>query len=1535
MDINNNQQTNTFIKGMDTDTSDMYIGEGSYRYAENLRVVTNTDSNSGELHIIEGTKEIELTGDLMEGQLLGFTSIRNYIIAIVAKDKSIHPGQTDSIVADQSRLQGDESASREFSEENIEEGGQIDDGQVIVEPSDPGDDPINLNPENPDPGNDPIPSDPGALPGDISNESEDDGGEGTGGSGSQTDDSGQIEPGGDTGFVESGYSWSIYRIERNVGNNGIITANAQLIAGPFNKQIWPDDWDGKTKPLSLVARWESDDNVKLYIANGITELLVINVAESQDGQYEGSDFDAVFKSISTPLNPITAEKTNIENAHIPGVVVQYGYIIYNINRDQSSLSILSNIINQSKDNVHGYKVDENSNHAIKITLPENIIGKRVRIYRIAYSRAGQLPRVDIIYDQNCIQNSIYDLGQSLESVSSSEFIATNKLLFIPKEIESKGDYLFAANIKYIQDEIDKQFKKFDARSYSRGNYYVESLNGISTNVDILDANLTDDEQDDVFKNLTDIELKHHQFDNEAPFNVNYWKQVTSNNTGVNGHGLCFDWKYVFSDDQLYYTKQYDGETPRTYARNEVYRFGVRLYDRYGRASSVKWIADIKMPLFADAPANLDNGNIKNYVTKDPASTVGSKDYLIAHNISIQFIPRNVDKDYWDGVSKYEIVQAKRSIEDSYKITQGIVGFPMQIDNDELCLPYFLTTSPFHICRGFTYDGRYTVVNNVDDYYLYRQFLNSLIFASPEYSYQPDDIKNIIQNYKSTINCEVVARWQRISTYITNNTNFNMQCSYNTTYSNEQTHYLKYPIKYNNTSIFPVSNGLHKLSAEGTDLRIQVGFTNSQSGPDSTLDHAYGEYFLSSQVMQEANSDSRQGVNAFGEAVLSIDTKYVYFTNMYAQDLNNVSLSSKKINDVEFIQENSGDQFAKDEWPTFKNKFNTLKNGKKFFNWTNPAMLDSQIFSQYTGGGEDTTDSWLKTTCQARGNFGGLQLKYNQQVDDTDSDADHFWQRAVRGSLGLVFPISPGGPNMVLDVTGFENIRPKYGSELFYDPTLGEANMPNITIANITKPAFPYGGYSISAINNTQYLSFGCCANKNSSVTISAGDNYITMFIYYLYHNIDNRTHDNFKSAAIQYIVPIESTMDLSKQCSNYLQAIESDTLPVDGTKDGVWVQVHPDTVAGRFTQTTDMYMYNTAYSVLPDIVSYAAEDTINVASPLYDSRIHYSQKKQNNELIDNWTNFKTVDFLDVDSRYGQITGLKLFKDKLVFLQENGAGVLSVNDRTIIKDANSANIILGSGGVLDRFDYFTTLYGMKPEQHAIETSNDTLYWWDGYRKEIIGYTDGYNVQLLQRIKNVQDVINNNDEATTPSIVYDIDNKEVLFNVVGNDKTLVYNEQTQSFTSIYKFSPIYYCNINGVQFVTDLWRNGPNLYEYNKLDSKVKLFGKEVYPKLKYVVNKDAIYNKVFDIQTFGGRFYKGDKSVLSFNYYTPLKQHSQTTGSAVTDIEYDYRLAIPRNNNDAYGGRMRGKTMECELTSSSNDIDFSIQYVTTKYRMSWS
>ena len=63
MDTNskqNTQQINTFTGGMNTDTSDMYLKSDQYRYAENLRVVTDENSNTGELHLIEGTRKASL-----------------------------------------------------------------------------------------------------------------------------------------------------------------------------------------------------------------------------------------------------------------------------------------------------------------------------------------------------------------------------------------------------------------------------------------------------------------------------------------------------------------------------------------------------------------------------------------------------------------------------------------------------------------------------------------------------------------------------------------------------------------------------------------------------------------------------------------------------------------------------------------------------------------------------------------------------------------------------------------------------------------------------------------------------------------------------------------------------------------------------------------------------------------------------------------------------------------------------------------------------------------------------------------------------------------------------------------------------------------------------------------------------------------------------------------------------------------------------------------------------------------------------------
>ena len=88
MDTNNNtQQTNTFLKGMNTDISDMLIEDSEYRLAENLRYVTNTESNTGELRLIEGDVKCDLkcNDEELSESIIAATSIRDIIILITKR----------------------------------------------------------------------------------------------------------------------------------------------------------------------------------------------------------------------------------------------------------------------------------------------------------------------------------------------------------------------------------------------------------------------------------------------------------------------------------------------------------------------------------------------------------------------------------------------------------------------------------------------------------------------------------------------------------------------------------------------------------------------------------------------------------------------------------------------------------------------------------------------------------------------------------------------------------------------------------------------------------------------------------------------------------------------------------------------------------------------------------------------------------------------------------------------------------------------------------------------------------------------------------------------------------------------------------------------------------------------------------------------------------------------------------------------------------------------------------------------------------
>lgn len=79
--------------------------------------------------------------------------------------------------------------------------------------------------------------------------------------------------------------------------------------------------------------------------------------------------------------------------------------------------------------------------------------------------------------------------------------------------------------------------------------------------------------------------------------------------------------------------------------------------------------------------------------------------------------------------------------------------------------------------------------------------------------------------------------------------------------------------------------------------------------------------------------------------------------------------------------------------------------------------------------------------------------------------------------------------------------------------------------------------------------------------------------------------------------------------------------------------------------------------------------------------------------------------------YGSINNIFTFGNQLYFWQDKAFGWVSVKEREILSATNTTNLVLGTGGILDRYDYLSTVNGCI-NNTAICNSDSTVYWFDG-------------------------------------------------------------------------------------------------------------------------------------------------------------------------------------------------------------------------------
>ena len=328
----------------------------------------------------------------------------------------------------------------------------------------------------------------------------------------------------------------------------------------------------------------------------------------------------------------------------------------------------------------------------------------------------------------------------------------------------------------------------------------------------------------------------------------------------------------------------------------------------------------------------------------------------------------------------------------------------------------------------------------------------------------------------------------------------------------------------------------------------------------------------------------------------------------------------------------------------------------------------------------------------------------------------------------------------------------------------------------------YGGFSANERQYSEYITTGYVmnvgeTNRTTEGLVFGGDTFIGIFDYSVTRISDpmivstDRLSGSAAIAACQskYVgamFPLESSINLHIPSSHgYLNSGPNALIQKEP---GVYAPAASLGESSSVTQIAPQYSYNSAYSSENSVIGYFSRLNTIKDDIDYDCRINVSSIKTNNERFDKWITFKPADYLDVDTQYGTITGLRKFNNRLFFWQQNAFGVAGTNEATALAASNISELTIGTGKLLGRYDYISTEYGFKTDViGGIMGTPSALYWYDHMRAELCSYSGGEVIHSLSKEKGIQSILNTSKALISDKIpmIYDHKYNELIFTLNG--------------------------------------------------------------------------------------------------------------------------------------------------------------------------
>ena len=1425
----------------------------------------------------------------------------------------------------------------------------------------------------------------------------------------------------------------VFRFKNAIGgalhNQDFYYLNAPdlIVNAPLAHTNYPDKF-------SIQLNYESEDNIKLYVADSLDTILVFNIMSKT--VYD--DLDKCYIYPTAPCQPPKFE------CYIPGKLkysmVSYSYMLYNKYGQHSDVSVACkqipignyNFVDNQNFIQSGGKLDAQSNSGVMVSIQiskEYVHLGKIKVFRIQYLQNGQMPTISVIYDAatGCTKDvdadiSICDTGQeALEQISVEEYNSMQGVRIIPNSLAVKNGYLFAANTKTYQTTI-KGFEDWDARAYrfdKNGNCTLTDVNG-GNKIDIKANNIPNvPANHDCFQSYNDINTKQ-TIDGDS-------QVYDKTGSYIGGSGLNVEWRFIISPqvgdsckrqfkdsddytrkvgtlynyvsrDNVKQQKSYyitssggvqlasngdkfdKGIKSNTYLlqslrRNELYRYGIVLYDKYGQASPAKWIADIRTPNITDPQVNIFTSNTKVNDTRYE---------LVVRNLGIQFKVSNLPA----GCVGYQIVRCARHEEDMATISQGVLSKPVvntynrSFDKSGMEDGYMITKYHTYCPTGFLTTGMfiegYGCVHQMsgDDTNTENQCMtnlanNSLLqFISKEVCYQPESFKTFIKDKKYYIETPLFLFGSRGDSGFTDQL-------YDSPATNGDALITTFGIIKHKFIVPGISNCTLETYVDTKTLAKRY-VENVEFTENDHQNIVYLDASLNLDLMQRINpwafKDNMLGKERsysfypIKSSVYERDPMYVRYNTdskiVEVTDKNGIYIQQKAFGYIKLYESsNATDTFKVSETVNVLDNYRKVidfktveqiewnKLFKRNYNKDGKEERSSKQFSNYavSSGGHlfvNAITGGLATDTDAEvfGNFGKFGGGFTG--DGTGKAGKHvLWGT---GGRCLLFSCEDKNDAITNSVK-----TSKYYALNSSDEQINIINeyvrssLLGTFLCNFRQQITPYGGQSfVNRLTNVYFGNGDYFKASDDWNDVYNGDCNIEIFEYTSMHKTygvyTNKSDAELKFPSthmITYSIPTESNIWTKFEYGWQFSVNAADNY-------ASFIQEEPAQITEAYTQDDPQFVYNTVYNTQNTSRPHVIYDDLNKEdyNKTIDTRVYYSDLKTNDEIIDSWCKFRSSNFIDVDQQYGPITDIYKFKNNLLFWQQKAFGILSVNERSITTDNSGNDVILGDGGVLSRYDYLSNTYGMCKQQFCVASSNGGAYWCDTHNNVICMF-NGENVVELSKQGKVQSLMNAKADGSS-GVFYDNKNNELVFNVFKDKQQIAFNEAIGKFTSVYTMPFEGYAEFFNGLYLINTVDDEVNIFHYDYMsDDGLKDTNRQfIKCYVKYTVNQQPLITKVFDNQSIvtqedlQGRpvYDKDDYFSIDHKYTweTPMIKSASTLQNSITLRENNHRFAIPRAGG-LYGDRIRGKYMVCEITSEKPRYTAAIQFITTKYRLSWS